>query len=71
MTHKPDRAALSEDQKCATCSHYGKLSPGHAAICFNKWKGLPWTAAVPLVRFDDTCDNYKFAGRAALGEQKR
>lgn len=45
-------------ETCSTCQHFAKLSPGHAAICFSKWRKLPWNSAVPLVRADDWCDRY-------------
>lgn len=44
---------------CATCKHFAPLSPGHAAICFEKWRGLPWNAAVPLTTAVDTCDKHE------------
>jgi len=43
---------------CATCRHFVPLSPGHAAICFERWRDLPWNAAVPLTTKDDTCDQH-------------
>lgn len=44
---------------CATCQHFAPLSPGHAAICFAKWRDLPWNAAVPLTRAADWCEQYE------------
>lgn len=41
---------------CATCQHFAMLSPGHAAICMMRWRGLPWTAAVPMTTADDSCE---------------
>lgn len=43
---------------CATCKHFAPLKPGHAAICFEKWRGLPWNAAVPLTTAGDTCEKH-------------
>lgn len=43
---------------CSNCQYYGKLSPGQAAICFYKWRDLPWNEAVPLTRADDTCEAF-------------
>jgi hypothetical protein len=45
-------------EACSTCVHFAKLSPGHAAICFVKWRGLPWNAAVPLVKAADWCEQH-------------
>lgn len=44
--------------KCSTCKHFAPLKPGHAAICMERWKGLPWNAAVPLTTADDTCEKH-------------
>jgi hypothetical protein len=44
---------------CATCSWFYALSPGHAAICGEKWRHLPWHAAVPLTSADETCDKHE------------
>ena len=38
------------------CSHFLPLSPGHAAICMERWKDLPWNAAVPLTNKDGRCE---------------
>lgn len=46
---------------CASCRHFAPLSPGHAAICFMKWRGLPWNAAVPLTTADGYCDKHSSA----------
>jgi len=46
---------------CATCCHFAPLKPGHAAICFERWRGLPWNAAVPLTRPEDTCPAFSAA----------
>lgn len=43
---------------CSTCEHFAPLTPGHAAICFEKWKGLPWNAAVPLTTADGWCEKH-------------
>lgn len=43
---------------CATCQHFAPLSPGHAAICFERWAGLPWNAAVPLTTANDSCEKH-------------
>lgn len=48
---------------CARCKWFAPLSPGHAAICFEKWRGLPWNAAVPLTTADDTCPAFQTAER--------
>ncbi len=44
---------------CATCKSFAPLSPGHAAICFERWRGLPWHAAVPLTTADDSCEKHE------------
>lgn len=44
---------------CATCTYFGPLKPGHAAICFEKWRHLEWNDAVPLVTPDDSCKRHK------------
>lgn len=43
---------------CATCIYFRPLTPGRAAICFERWKGLPWNAAVPLTTASDTCEKH-------------
>ena len=43
---------------CMTCHYFAPLAPGHAAICFEKWRGLPLNAAVPLTRPDDSCEKH-------------
>lgn len=43
---------------CSTCAYFAPLSPGHAAICFERWRHLPWNAAVPLTTADDGCENH-------------
>lgn len=48
---------------CSTCRHFAPLSPGHAAICFAKWRGLPWNAAVPLTTADNWCEQYALRAR--------
>ena len=47
------------DTTCANCTHYTKLSPGYVAICFHRWKDLPWNAAVPLTSADNSCESFK------------
>jgi hypothetical protein len=44
---------------CETCKHFMPLSPGHAAICFERWKDLPWNAAVPLTTKDESCEKHE------------
>lgn len=41
---------------CATCKWFAPLKPGHAAICFEKWRSLPWNAAVPLTTAHGSCN---------------
>lgn len=53
---------------CSTCQHFAALSPGHAAICFEQWKGLPWNAAVPLTTKDGWCDKHADKPAKAVGE---
>lgn len=43
---------------CATCTHFAPLSLGHAAICFERWRDLPWNAAVPLTTTNDSCEKH-------------
>ena len=43
---------------CETCKHFAPLSPGHAAICLEKWKDCKWNDAVPLTDKDGWCDKY-------------
>lgn len=44
---------------CATCTWAMPLAPGHAIICGEKWRDLPWNAAVPLTRAENSCDKYE------------
>lgn len=37
---------------CRTCKWFMPLSPGHAAICGERWQHLKWNDAVPLVSKD-------------------
>lgn len=45
-------------ETCKTCRYFASLAPGHAAICFEKWRRLPWNAAVPLTGPDDGCEKH-------------
>jgi len=45
---------------CATCRYFSALKPGWAAICHQRWRGLPWNAAVPLTSADNWCSEYQF-----------
>ena len=57
--HEPDSPeSAGAPRICATCSWFAPLSPGHAAICFERWRHLPWNAAVPLVKPNDSCDQH-------------
>ena len=47
---------------CKTCIYFAPMKPGHAAICFERWRHLPWNAAVPLTTENDTCEKYQEAG---------
>jgi len=46
------------DRECRNCRYFAPLSPGHAAICFHKWRDIPWNAAVPLTGPHDTCEAF-------------
>jgi hypothetical protein len=46
-------------RKCVTCKWFGKLSQGHAAICFERWRHLEWNDAVPLTTADGTCEKHE------------
>lgn len=50
---------LDDDKRCKSCTWFAPLSPGHAAICFEKWRGLEWNAAVPLTTADDSCKKHE------------
>lgn len=52
---------------CATCAWFMPLSPGHAAICGEKWQHLEWYDAMPLTSAAETCDKHEV--RDARGEQ--
>ena len=54
----PERDSAPPMNTCATCQHFAPLKPGHAAICFERWRGLPWNAAVPLTTADDSCEKH-------------
>jgi hypothetical protein len=41
-------------QTCKTCKHFAPLKPGHAAICFHRWRDIPWNAGVPLTTENDS-----------------
>lgn len=45
--------------RCGNCANFRGLPPGHAGICFDKWKGLRWNDAVPLTKEEDTCSNFR------------
>lgn len=49
---------VSAVETCATCKHFTRLKPGHAAICMFKWRGKEWNDAVPLTTADDTCEDH-------------
>lgn len=55
-------------ERCETCKSFAPLKPGHAAICFEKWKELPWNAAVPLTTANEWCDLWKGRGNAREAE---
>ncbi len=57
MTDQPKRIQRPLEN-CGTCRHYAPLSPGQAAICFERWKDLPWNAAVPLTSAGDWCESH-------------
>lgn len=60
--HEPDSPeSAGAPRICATCSYFAPLSPGHAAICFERWQHLPWNAAVPLVKRTDSCEKHAYA----------
>ena len=44
---------------CETCKFFAPLSPGHAAICFEKWRHLKWNDAVPLTAKDNSCEKHE------------
>jgi hypothetical protein len=44
---------------CATCKWFRPLSPGHAAICFERWRHMEWNEGVPLTSAEDTCDKHE------------
>jgi len=44
---------------CETCKHFAPLSPGHAAICLMKWRGLEWNDAAPLTTKDGWCEQHE------------
>lgn len=53
-----EETTLARPPTCRTCAYFKPLSPGHAAICFKRWEGLPWNAAVPLTTADETCGDH-------------
>jgi len=55
---RPDATRDRAMQVCAVCEWYMALV-GHAGICQEKWRKLPWNAAVPLTGFDNTCEKFK------------
>lgn len=46
------------DKVCDNCRHYRRMLPGHAGICFFKWRGVRWNEAAPLMPKDGTCDDF-------------
>lgn len=48
---------------CAICKWFAPLSPGFAAICHEKWRRLPWHAAVPLTTAEGTCEAHTLQER--------
>jgi hypothetical protein len=57
---------LAEAPTCRTCRHFMPLSPGHAAICGERWGDLPWNAAVPLTTADGSCDKHNPVTRPSI-----
>ncbi len=62
------RRAEGMMETCSTCKYFMPLSPGYAAICGEKWRDLPWNAAVPLTTANDSCEKHesKFEGAAEM-----
>lgn len=50
---------------CLSCKWFMPVSPGHAAICFEKWRRLKWNDAVPLTSAEKWCDHHVERARAA------
>ena len=53
---------MTMTERCETCTYFALLSPGHAAICFERWSHLKWNDAVPLVSKDYGCDKHRRRG---------